>query len=498
MQPRLRRSLEATRAGARRSGHYVRERKKRFLLFFLALAHLAGAFTSIDAIMQPRSSQGAIAWAVSLNTMPYVAVPLYWFFGDSNFRGYETKRHASRQETSPIITLTVDRIEAAGFIVEDEAFALKSALVNLPATSANSVELLRGGDAIFDSILEGIDAAADYILVQFYTVRDDDLGRRLQDRLLDAAARGVRVYFIYDGIGSYQLPGAYRERMREAGIEVSVFNDLTGIFSRFQINFRNHRKMVVVDGRTAWTGGANLGDEYLGLDPAWSPWLDAKVRISGPAVQLVQISFLEDWFWVQGELLDLEWTPEAAPDGANQTVLCLPSGPADAFPACALYFLDTINTATKRLWIASPYFVPDEAIVSALQMASLRGVEVRILLPEDSDNSLVKWAGWSYVAPLEEAGVQIYRHGAGFLHYKALLKDDTSAMIGSANFDNRSFRLNFELTMEVHDPAFARSVEAMLEDDFRDARLASAEELDQRSFPVRLAVRIARLLSPLL
>ena len=176
----------------------------------------------------------------------------------------------------------------------------------------------------------------------------------------------------------------------------------------------------------------------------------------------------------------------------------LPTGPADRFETSALYFLNAINTAKHRIWIASPYFVPDEQIVSALQLAAMRGVDVRILVPEDCDNALVRLAGWSFVAPLKKANVNIYRHTKGFLHYKAMLVDEDISAIGTANFDNRSFRLNFEITLEVRDAEFAREVEAMFQKDFADSRLSSARELEERSFPVRLMVRVARLFSPLL
>jgi cardiolipin synthase A/B len=213
-------------------------------------------------------------------------------------------------------------------------------------------------------------------------------------------------------------------------------------------------------------------------------------------VQLVQVPFQEDWYWARGEMLELEWTPEAASCGASRKVLCLPTGPADRFETCALYFLNAINAATERFWIASPYFVPDEQIVSALKLAALRGVDVRVLVPDDCDNRLVRLSGWSYVAPLEAAGVKIYRHTNGFMHHKIMLLDTETAAVGTANFDNRSFRLNFEITVEVHDADFARQVEEIFLRDLADSRLTTAQELGGHSFPVRLAVRVARLLAP--
>ncbi len=461
-------------------------------------AHLAGALTSVQAIMETRTAQGAIAWAVSLNTIPYAAVPAYLAFGRTKFNGYVKKRQEQVDETDPVVRRFIELARKEGLLVANPEGVppLLERLTKLPATVGNEVELLRNGEAIFPSIFEGMAQARDYLLVQFYIVRDDELGRELQRHLLEAAARGVRVNFLYDEVGSYQLSRAYLDILRRAGVQVRAFNSTQGRSNRFQINFRNHRKIVVADGRHAWVGGANVGDEYMGRHPRLTPWIDAMVKVTGPAVQLVQVPFLEDWYWASGQILAMDWTPRAAPSGASQPVIVVPSGPADRFETCALYFLNAINTARSRFWIASPYFVPDEQIVSALQMAALRGVDVRIIAPDDCDNTLVRLSGWSFVAPLKKAGVNIYRHTAGFLHHKAMLVDDNIAAVGTANFDNRSFRLNFEITLEVRDAEFAREVEAMFLDDFADSRLSTAEELEQRSFFFRLLVRVARLMAP--
>lgn len=482
-----------------RCAAYVRPRRKRLVALLVIVAQIAGGLASVHAVMETRTPQGAVAWAVSLNTIPYVAVPLYLTFGRSKFNGYVKKRQDKIEETDPLVRDLVDQLQAEQLVVPDLlAMPLMESLAKLPATMGNAVTLLRNGEAIFASIFEGIDRAERYLLAQFYIVRDDALGREFHKRLRAAAARGVKVHFLYDEIGCYQLPRSYLEGLRHAGVVVHAFNSTQGRANRFQINFRNHRKIVVVDGRHAWVGGANVGDEYMGRHPRLTPWVDAMVKVTGPAVQMVQVPFLEDWFWASGRLLDLDWTVQTAPSGASSAVLSLATGPADRYDTCALFFMNAIQRAERRLWIASPYFVPDQQIVSALQLAAMRGVDVRILVPEDCDHTLVRLAGWSFVAPLEMVGVQIFRHGNGFLHHKAMLVDEDVSAIGTANFDNRSFRLNFELTLLVRDAVFAKEVETMFLDDFADSRLSSAQELAERAFPVRLAVRIARLLAPLL
>ena len=478
---------------------YLRRRKKRYLALFVVIAHIAGALTSVRAVMSTRTPQGAIAWVVSLNTFPYLSVPAYWVFGHKRFDGDIAKRRHDQEKGGPIVARLIETAGRKSLLApgrEEVANRLLERLARLPATTGNDVELLRNGDSFFPSMLAGIDAAKDYILVQFYIVRDDKLGALFQQHLTAAVKRGVRVHFLYDEVGSQGTPDSYVEAMHRAGVEMIPFNTMKGITNRFQLNFRNHRKTVITDGRTAWVGGANIGDEYNGADKELSPWHDTMVKITGPAVQTIQVAFWEDWLWASDKQLGLQWEPEAAPSGARQTVLSLPSGPADPLETCTLYFLQLINSATKRLWIASPYFVPDEQLITALELAALRGVEIRILLPDKSDNPLVDLSGWAFVERLGKVGVKFHRHTDGFMHQKVTLMDDIAA-IGTANFDNRSFRLNFEMTLEIRDAAFAREVATMLENDFSRSRLVDPKEVANRGFLFQLKVRASNLLSPI-
>jgi len=479
---------------------YVGKRRKRFAALFLVIAHVVGALTSVQAVMTVRTSQGATAWAVALNTFPYLAVPAYWIFGRSKFEGYISERRGTDEKSTPVVATLRDRINLSGFAAPshgDASSRLLEHLAKLPATTKNEVQLLRNSDAIFPSIFGGIQQAKDYVLVQFYIVRDDELGQRLKDHLIAAAKRGVRIHFLYDEIGSYGLPSAYMAALRDAGVEILPFNSMKGWSNRFQINFRNHRKLVIIDGLIAWTGGANIGDEYTGGDEDLSPWHDTMVRVAGPAVPTMQVSFFEDWIWSSGRELSLNWEPVAAGSGIDQEVHYVPSGPVDPLETCTLYFLQLINSAKSRLWIATPYFVPDEQVISALELAALRGVEVRIMVPDKCDSALVDLSGWAYVERLGRVGVRFYRHCDGFMHQKVNLVDSDVATVGSANIDNRSFRLNFEMTVEVRDPSFAAEVASMLEQDFKKCRLVAPNEPTTRGFWFQFKVRAANLLSPI-
>jgi cardiolipin synthase len=356
--------------------------------------------------------------------------------------------------------------------------------------------LLTSGDQVFASIFEGIRDARDYVLLEFYIVEDDGVGQALQAALIEAAGRGVRVYMIYDEVGSFGLSSDYVDILREAGVEIFAFHMRRGWINRWQFNFRNHRNLVIVDGQMAWVGGFNVTDDGLGLNEDFGPWRDTHVKLTGPIVPCVQLAFFEDWLWATEKEVRLTWEPLPAASGGQRTALALLSGPADVWETCTLFFLHAISSAQHRLWIASPYFVPDEQFFSALKLAALRGVDVRILVPHKPDHLLVYLSGWSAMTELTSAGIQFYRYRKGFMHQKVMLVDDEYCTVGTANFDNRSFRLNFELTIAFNDAPFAGEVRAMLERDFAAAELVQSDELDTLPFWRKLTMRLARLTAP--
>ena len=476
---------------------WLRRHRNTRRALILASCHLLGALTSIHAILHVRTSQGAVAWAVSLNTFPYIAVPAYWVFGRSNFAGYVVLRRRAEAEAHGQERGLAPALHALRLPPEEEppSARLLLKLAKLPATHGNHTELLIDGEATFRAIFESIAQARDYVLVQFYIIHDDALGRRLKDALIERARAGVRCYVLYDEIGSHDLPDSYLAELRAAGVDIRPFNTRQGKANRFQINFRNHRKIVVVDGRTAFVGGHNVGDEYLGANPKIGAWRDTHVKVQGPVVQCVQVAWVEDWNWAAGSRPELNWKPELAPGGADGLAFCLPTGPADEFETCTLFFLHAIHAAKKRVWIASPYFVPDEQFISALQLAALRGVDVRILLPEKADQQLVYLSSFTFLPELEKAGVQTWRYQAGFLHEKAILVDDYCG-VGTANFDNRSFRLNFEITLLFAEPATVHAAEQMFAADFARSTRATAADFTERSWWFRFAARTSRLMAP--
>jgi len=468
-------------------------------ILLISLLHLLGIFSAFKAVMETRTSQGAIAWVIFLITFPYISLPIYWILGRNKFRGYITAKHMKDQKLEEELKNLLEEIKLYEVPVDElsntEAAAEKLAFS--PILKGNATELLIDGDRTFESILEGIAAAKSYILFQFFIVKDDGIGRRIKEALLAQAREGVKIYFLYDEVGSHALSSAYLDALREEGVAVSAFHTQKGINNRFQINFRNHRKIVVIDGRFAWVGGHNVGDEYLGLSPKFGHWRDTHMKLEGPAVLMVQLSFAEDWFWATDRIIgDLFWEALSVSD-ADKQILVVPSGPADTLETAALMFHHAINSAHERIWIASPYFVPDDAIIAALQLAGLRGVDVRILIPDKADHLLVYLASFNYFSELVRTGIRFFRYTDGFLHQKVMLIDDETATIGTANFDNRSFRLNFEITCIVKDKAFASEVEAMLEEDFTHTYEMTMDDIQKKPLWFNFASKLARLTSPI-
>jgi cardiolipin synthase len=464
------------------------------LLYLLSIAF------ALEAIIKTRTSQGAVAWAVSLLTVPFFALPCYLVFGRNRFDGYLDQRTEIEEESLRLIRRTSGAIQKHVIPSSNDSHLYTSLfnLARMPATEGNQVDLLIDGEQTFESIAQGLQVAENYIMFEFYIFRDDVLGRRLANILAERALAGVKVYMLFDEIGSRKFS---RSRLcwslKMAGVQVAAFNTTQGYRNRFQLNFRNHRKIVVVDGKYAWIGGHNVGDEYLGKNKRIGHWRDTHTRLKGPSVLGAEIAFATDWRWATREAMDFDWKFVGETQGKSN-VLVFPSDPASEFEEAGLMYHQLIVDARERIWIASPYFVPDRGIVAALQLAALRGVDVRVIIPDEPDGPFVAMANWSYTKELLPAGVKIFRYQCGFMHQKVLLMDNDFAGVGTANFDNRSFRLNFEITLLVQDLDFAQKVEAMLEKDLARSRQVGPDEMAAKPLWFPIAMGVARLFSPVL
>jgi Phosphatidylserine/phosphatidylglycerophosphate/cardiolipin synthases and related enzymes len=447
------------------------------------LLHALGVLAAAHALMHTRTPQGTIAWVLGLLLLPELTLVPYLFLGASRFHGYLRTHHSAAPRAR-----AVPADDGTG------RYAAMVAMQGRPFREGHRLRLLIDGDVTFDAILGAIAEARHTVLVQFFVFHDDGLGRRMQQALLERAAAGVRVCVLYDGVGSHDLPRHYVETLRAGGVAIHPFATHRWR-NRFQLNFRNHRKIVVVDGARAFIGGLNVGDEYLGLKPPLAPWRDTHLEIRGPAVADLQQLFADDWLWITGAPPPLHPAPPA--DG-DARVLVVASGPADPQETGSLFFAAAINAARRRLWLTTPYFVPDSAVRAALRLAVLRGVDVRVLIPARPDHRTVFLASTLHAHHALRGGVRVFRYQPGFLHQKVLLVDDDCAAVGSINLDSRSFRLNFEASALVLDRDFAGQVEAMLEADFAKARAVEAGEYLDAPYLRRVAMHVARLFDPLL
>ncbi|WP_230473678.1 cardiolipin synthase [Dyella choica] len=461
------------------------------LLALLAfMLHVAGILAAMHAVMNTRTPQGAFAWALGLSLLPYVTLLPYLYLGRSHFQGYVTLHRVHRQRFSQALQRG-EHVDAPPSCIRYTALMQ---MMHGTFHPGQQLKLLVDGEAAFEAIFQAIARAEHCILVQFFIFHADGLGHRMQQALLERAAAGVRVFVLFDGIGSHALPRHYVETLRQGGVAIQPFATQRRPH-RFQLNFRNHRKIVVVDGCQGFVGGLNVGDEYLGLKPPLSPWRDTHLQLAGPAVDDLQRSFAVDWHWVTGELPPM--LPPRPAQGGAHTLIAV-TGPADLQETCSLFFTVAINAARKRLWLSTPYFVPDQAVMTALRLAVMRGVDVRVLLPSRPDHHTVFLASSLHARDAIEAGVRMYRYRPGFMHQKVILIDDDAACVSSMNLDNRSFRLNFEIGALSVDQAFARDVEQMLQEDFSKSTEITREEYRKATYPRKLAMHVARLFDPIL
>jgi cardiolipin synthase len=459
-------------------------------LLTAAMAILA-ALTAFRAIITSRTPQGAIGWVVMIAALPIVGVPAYLIFGLADHSRTIAARRAAEAGPDQRAALLLPCEAPSGRLATFESLAGRA------ASRGNGAELLVDGAATYAAFYKAIEEARHYLLVQFYIVRGDASGQRFKEALIASARRGVKVFLLHDAFYGVGLPRRFVRELEAAGIEVRAPRGPRRVLGRFQINFRSHRKLLISDGAVAFTGGLNIGDEYLGRHRRYGPWRDTHLRVTGPMIGRLQQDFAIDWRRASGAKLPVELNWDVGTDPRDLCGLVLAPAPTSRIETGNLYFCTLAQVARRRLWIATPYFVPDTDVMSALKLAALRGVEVRVLVPDRADHYSPWLAAFTYFDDLRHAGGEIWRYKAGFMHQKVALVDDDLASVGTINLDIRSGLLNFEHTAIIEDRGFAREVEEMLAADF--ARAEPMETyLHERPRWLRLAALSARLLAPLL
>ncbi|GJE28223.1 cardiolipin synthase [Methylobacterium organophilum] len=460
------------------------------LLFLAGLA--LSLLVSVHALLRKRVVGAAIGWIGLAWLSPFFGSLLYLTFGINRVerRARKLKRRPSQQ---------TDETPQAPAPVPEAYRALDravQAITQLPVVAGTRIALLRNGDEAYPAMLEAIGQARTSIALSSYIFRDDEIGGAFCEALIAARARGVAVRVIVDGIGSgYFFPAVWR-RLRGAGVPAGLFMHSALPWRMPFLNLRTHRKLLLLDGGLAFTGGVNISDgNRVARNPAF-PIRDTHFRIEGPVVEQLAQAFATDWAFVAGEELEGEaWFPDLAPAG-DVTARVVTSGPDADIEKIASVILQALACARRSIRLTTPYFLPNELILNALCLAAGRGIEVDVVIPHRSDHRFVDWATRAHIGPLLEAGVRIWLDEPPFDHSKAMAVDREWSFIGSANWDTRSFRLNFEMNVEVYDPALAARL-----DDFilakRETRL-TADDLAARALPVRLRDAGVRLLLPYL
>ncbi|WP_166239660.1 cardiolipin synthase [Paenibacillus turpanensis] len=363
----------------------------------------------------------------------------------------------------------------------------------------NEVEIYTDGVSKYEALFADIERAKDHIHLMYYIVRDDELGRRLIRALAGKAAEGVQVRFLYDDIGSSKLPASFFDPLRKAGGQAVAFFPSRVPYMNIRVNYRNHRKIAVIDSIRGYIGGFNVGDEYLGLNPRFGHWRDTHIRITGGAVLQLQVLFYMDWNLASPRLMPRDpryFSPAESSGKIGMQIVA--SGPDHEREQIRNLYMKLIMSAKERIWIQTPYFIPDDSIITALRIAVWSGVDVRIMIPGRPDHKMVYWATYSYLGDMLEAGVKCFLYDAGFLHAKTLVVDGSVASVGTANVDIRSFKLNFEANAVLYDTEIAQRLEQIYKDDLEACRELTLELYKQRPISGKIMESVTRLLSPIL
>ncbi|HEX2847459.1 MAG TPA: cardiolipin synthase [Chitinophagaceae bacterium] len=465
--------------------------------------------TCIRIVYDTRTTTKTMAYLLLAVFLPVAGIIFYFSFGIN----YRKRKIYGRKEISNATVLeelkkattayTQDALKHAGTVVQEykELARLLVKDQQSPFTRHNKVKLLINGEEKFPEVLEAIRAATSHIHLEYYIVERGEVARELVEALLEKAKEGVEVRFIYDDFGSYSIRRQTLERLNAGGIKTAPFYKIRFLLLANRLNYRNHRKIIVIDGHTAFTGGINISDKYVNNKPGQLYWRDTHLRIDGPGVYYLQYLFLNDWNFCSGESLQpaaFLFPSPSVHKKEDTLVQIAASGPDSTQPTILFSLLQAVYLAQKEILITTPYFIPGESMLEALTIAALSGLSVKLLVPGISDSKLVNAAARSYYEELLKAGVEIYQYQKGFIHAKTLVADGKLSVVGTANMDFRSFELNFEVNALVYDIDFSRQLRDTFYNDLKNAEKIDPLAWTARPVYKQMQEKVARLLSPLL
>ncbi|MED3623124.1 cardiolipin synthase [Neobacillus thermocopriae] len=484
---------------------FFRDQLENGVLGFLSvLISLSVIFISFVIFLENRHPTQTITWLVVLGSFPLVGFIFYLLFG-RNYRKERMFRKKYFLDKQAFLSIegeedprSDEKLRLMGEH-QGKLFKLAQKLGNSPISFDTATKVLTNGEETFQHIIAELKRARHHIHLEYYIVRHDQIGQEIKNILIEKASQGVKVRFMYDAVGSWQLSKSYINELKNAGIETVSFGPVRLPFLNNKFNFRNHRKIIVIDGNIGFVGGLNIGDEYLGRNKEIGFWRDTHLMLRGEAVRTLQLIFLQDWYYMTNHsFLTAEYLSPQIDHESHGGVQLIAGGPDNEWSVIKNIFFSMISSARESVWIASPYFIPDEDIFSALKVAALSGIDVRLLVPNRPDKRIVFHASRSYFPELMAAGVKIFEYERGFMHSKIIIVDGELASIGTSNMDMRSFHLNFEVNAFLfRTKSTLKLVEEYL-NDLKHSKQIDLETFQQRHIGYRLLESTARLLSPLL
>lgn len=487
-------------------------------VLIVLLSYIIGIIISMNILLENRDPSKTLLWILMFMIFPGVGIVLYVFSGRNirKHKLFKAKTKSSKlshrqllnsMEILKNIVKNQQKMLEEGSLMGDDASPIKERVVRLlfnigqfPYTTNNELEIYKDGHEKFANLIEDMKAAKDHIHLEYFIVKDSQIAREIQAVLIEKARQGLEVRLLYDDFACWRLKinRSFLRELKEAGVKCAAFLPTKFPIFGGQLNYRNHRKIAVVDGKISYTGGLNIGDEYMGKFKKFGYWRDTHIRIRGIATHMLQLIFIVDWYLTTNELLsDDKYMPKMKIIG-DTAIQVVGTGPDSKWEDIHYAFFSAISQAKKRVYIETPYFIPDESLLKAIKTAALSGVDVRIIFPQKIDHYIVNIASYSYFEEIMKAGGKVYLYQNGFIHSKVFLVDDELASIGSSNMDLRSFMLNFEVNAFIYDKEYVNMVADQFYRDQKDSIQLLEENYRTRNVWVRLAESISRLFSPLL
>ena len=465
--------------------------------FYIAFV-LTIIFTIIVVILENRNPVKSLAWIVVLVFLPIGGFIFYLFFGQQYRHTRMISRHKRRilqrmsdaGSGSPTVSAPLSP-------ASKQQIQLGYKLGGTKLFVQNRIEIFTDGASKFDALIRDLKEATAFIHLQYYIFDNDSLGNAIKDILVEKARQGVKIRVLYDDVGCWRVKRRFHDEMRLAGIEIRPFFKVTFPQLANKLNYRNHRKVAIIDGKVGYIGGMNIADRYRD-GVSWGVWRDTHIRIEGTAVYGLQTAFSIDWSFTSQEFLSAAIYYPAVKSEGNTDIQILTGGPLGEWKEIALSFLKAISNAKSYIYIQTPYFLPTDSLLKGLQMAALSKVDVRLMIPAHGDSRLLQLASQSYLRNILQAGVKVYFYQAGFLHAKTIVIDDEFSTVGSTNFDFRSFDHNFEINAFMYSPDTAKRLKQIFIDDMQQCRNVSLGEWIRRPRTTRVVESFVRLMSPVL